>query len=148
MGVKENDALNYSVFLIVLYTWCSYFLLSELTRTEISSTWKKLSVNCNRAFSLNSKPPKVKFCCFSCVVITCLDFWRYRQEYQSDNSFFPLLAVLRSEIRDLRLVLQSSDKELATVKNELSEAHNEQQRETSQLSNSLISTQLQLDKVQ
>lgn len=55
--------------------------------------------------------------------------------------------VLRSEIRDLRLVLQSSDKELATVKDELREAQSEQQRETSQLSNSLISTQLQLDKV-
>uniref|UniRef100_A0A671WCZ0 Kinesin family member 15 n=1 Tax=Sparus aurata TaxID=8175 RepID=A0A671WCZ0_SPAAU len=56
--------------------------------------------------------------------------------------------VLRSEIRDLRLVLQSSDKELATVKNELSEGQSEQQREMSQLSNSLIGTQLQLDKVQ
>ncbi|KAM8737455.1 kinesin-like protein KIF15 [Acanthopagrus schlegelii] len=56
--------------------------------------------------------------------------------------------VLRSEIRDLRLVLQSSDKELATVKSELSKGQSEQQREMSQLSNSLISTQLQLDKVQ
>lgn len=56
--------------------------------------------------------------------------------------------MLRSEIRDLRLVLQSSDKELATVKNELSEGQSEQQREMSQLSNSLIGTQLQLDKVQ
>uniref|UniRef100_A0A3Q4BG97 Kinesin motor domain-containing protein n=1 Tax=Mola mola TaxID=94237 RepID=A0A3Q4BG97_MOLML len=52
------------------------------------------------------------------------------------------------EIRDLRLVLQSSDKELATVKNELRLGRSEQQREMSQLSNSLISTQLQLDKVQ
>uniref|UniRef100_H3DIZ8 Kinesin family member 15 n=1 Tax=Tetraodon nigroviridis TaxID=99883 RepID=H3DIZ8_TETNG len=56
--------------------------------------------------------------------------------------------VLRSEIRDLRLVLQSSDKELAAVKEELHSAHSEQQNEMSQLSNSLISTQLQLDKVQ
>ncbi|KAM9341282.1 kinesin-like protein KIF15 [Symphorus nematophorus] len=55
--------------------------------------------------------------------------------------------VLKSEIHDLRLVLQSSDKELATVKNELRDFQSEQQRETSQLS-SLISTQLQLDKVQ
>uniref|UniRef100_A0A8C9ZBR7 Kinesin family member 15 n=1 Tax=Sander lucioperca TaxID=283035 RepID=A0A8C9ZBR7_SANLU len=56
--------------------------------------------------------------------------------------------VLRSEIRDLRLVLQSSDKELAAVRNELSDGQSQQQREMSQLSNSLISTQLQLDKVQ
>nr|XP_046268051.1 kinesin-like protein KIF15-A [Scatophagus argus] len=56
--------------------------------------------------------------------------------------------VLRSEIRDLRLVLQSSDKELATVKNELSEGRSEQQKEMSQLSSSLISKQLQLDKIQ
>uniref|UniRef100_A0A8C4FC27 Kinesin motor domain-containing protein n=1 Tax=Dicentrarchus labrax TaxID=13489 RepID=A0A8C4FC27_DICLA len=56
--------------------------------------------------------------------------------------------VLRSEIRDLRLVLQSSDKELATAKNELRDGQSEQQREMSELSNSLISTQLQLDKVQ
>ncbi|KAK5857402.1 hypothetical protein PBY51_010650 [Eleginops maclovinus] len=56
--------------------------------------------------------------------------------------------VLRSEICDLRLVLQSSDKELAAVRNELREGQSEQQRETAQLSSSLISTQLQLDKVQ
>ncbi|KAM6969130.1 kinesin-like protein KIF15 [Tautogolabrus adspersus] len=56
--------------------------------------------------------------------------------------------VLRSEIQDLRLVLQSSDKELAFVKNKLSEVQSEQQKEMSQLSNNLISTQLQLDKVQ
>ena len=68
--------------------------------------------------------------------------------YQGDNSFLPLLSVLRSEIRDLRLVLQSSDKELTAVKNELRDSQSEQQREMSQLSNSLISTQLQLDKVQ
>ncbi|XP_074547474.1 kinesin-like protein KIF15 [Halichoeres trimaculatus] len=56
--------------------------------------------------------------------------------------------VLRSEIRDLRVVLESSDKELALVKNELRDGQSEQQREMSQLSSSLISTQLQLDKVQ
>lgn len=61
---------------------------------------------------------------------------------------FVLLSVLRGEIRDLRLVLQSSDKELASVKNKLIDSQSEQQREMSQLSNSLISTQLQLDKVQ
>ncbi|XP_047466800.1 kinesin-like protein KIF15-A isoform X2 [Mugil cephalus] len=56
--------------------------------------------------------------------------------------------VLRTEIRDLRLVLQSSDKELASVKNALRDAQTEQHSEMSQLSSSLISTQLQLDKVQ
>ncbi|XP_058242666.1 kinesin-like protein KIF15-A [Hemibagrus wyckioides] len=48
--------------------------------------------------------------------------------------------VLRSEVRDLRVVLQSSDKQLE-------EMRSEQERENTQLSNSLISTQLQLDKV-
>ncbi|XP_068582457.1 kinesin-like protein KIF15 [Cebidichthys violaceus] len=56
--------------------------------------------------------------------------------------------VLRSEIRDLRLVLQSSDTELAAVRNDLRDGQSEKQREMSRLSNSLISTQLQLDKVQ
>uniref|UniRef100_A0A665WIJ7 Kinesin family member 15 n=1 Tax=Echeneis naucrates TaxID=173247 RepID=A0A665WIJ7_ECHNA len=56
--------------------------------------------------------------------------------------------VLRSEIHDLRLVLNSSDKELAAVKNELRDGQSEQQKEMSQLSSSLISTQLQLDKIQ
>uniref|UniRef100_A0A8C2ZEN0 Kinesin family member 15 n=1 Tax=Cyclopterus lumpus TaxID=8103 RepID=A0A8C2ZEN0_CYCLU len=55
--------------------------------------------------------------------------------------------VLRSEIRDLRLVLQSSDTELAAVKNELRNGQSEKQREMSQFSYSLINTQLQLDKV-
>ncbi|KAK0143351.1 Kinesin-like protein KIF15-A [Merluccius polli] len=56
--------------------------------------------------------------------------------------------VLQTEIRDLRLVLQSSDKELAAVKSELRDGQGEQQKEMSQLSSNLISTQLQLDKVQ
>uniref|UniRef100_A0A672ZLN1 Kinesin-like protein n=1 Tax=Sphaeramia orbicularis TaxID=375764 RepID=A0A672ZLN1_9TELE len=55
--------------------------------------------------------------------------------------------ILRNEIRDLRLLLQSSDKELAAVKDELRDSQSEKQKETSQLSNSLISTQLQLDEV-
>lgn len=55
--------------------------------------------------------------------------------------------VMRMEIRDLQLVLQSSDKELAVAKRELSECRSEQEREASQLS-SLISTKLQLDTVQ
>ncbi|XP_053701254.1 kinesin-like protein KIF15-A isoform X1 [Synchiropus splendidus] len=56
--------------------------------------------------------------------------------------------VLKSEIQDLRLVLQSSDKELSHLKTELTGIQTEHQSETSQLSSSLISTQLQLDKVQ
>ncbi|XP_062850951.1 kinesin-like protein KIF15 [Trichomycterus rosablanca] len=48
--------------------------------------------------------------------------------------------VLRSEVCDLRVVLQSSDKELEAVRKE-------QEKENSHLSNSLIGTQLQLDKV-
>lgn len=58
------------------------------------------------------------------------------------------ISVLRSEIRDLRLVLQSSDKELVAVKDELRDCQGQQQKEMDQLSSSLISTQLQLDKVQ
>lgn len=71
-----------------------------------------------------------------------------RWNWDMSDSFFPLLSVLRSEIRDLRLVLQSSDKELDAVKNELRDSQSKQQREMSQISNNLISTQLQLDKVQ
>ncbi|KAM6961222.1 kinesin-like protein KIF15 [Aplochiton taeniatus] len=55
--------------------------------------------------------------------------------------------VLRSEVQDLRLVLQSSDRELAAVKAELSLGLSEQQTESAHLSSSLISTQLQLNKV-
>ncbi|XP_037096536.1 kinesin-like protein KIF15-A [Syngnathus acus] len=68
-----------------------------------------------------------------------------QQKYQREQE---TAEVLRSEIRDLRLVLQSSDKELAAVKAELRDKQNIQQKETSQLSSSLITTQLQLDKVQ
>lgn len=66
----------------------------------------------------------------------------------NDSVFPPFSKVLRMEIRDLRVVLQSSDKELGAIKNELSRSQSEQQRETGQLSSSLMSTQLQLDKVQ
>ncbi|XP_061699754.1 kinesin-like protein KIF15 isoform X3 [Syngnathoides biaculeatus] len=68
-----------------------------------------------------------------------------QQKHQSD---LETAEVLRSEIRDLRLVLQSSDKELANVKEKLKDEQSEQQREMSHLSSSLITTQLQLDKVQ
>uniref|UniRef100_A0A8C7RFB4 Kinesin motor domain-containing protein n=1 Tax=Oncorhynchus mykiss TaxID=8022 RepID=A0A8C7RFB4_ONCMY len=65
--------------------------------------------------------------------------------YQNDPISF---VVLKSEVHDLRLVLQSSDRELAAVKKELCEGQSEQQKETSHLSSSLISTQLQLQEVQ
>uniref|UniRef100_A0AAR2JHB9 Kinesin motor domain-containing protein n=1 Tax=Pygocentrus nattereri TaxID=42514 RepID=A0AAR2JHB9_PYGNA len=55
--------------------------------------------------------------------------------------------VLRSEVSDLRLVLQSSDRELEAVRKELEERRTEQEKESTHLSSSLISTQLQLDKV-
>ncbi|XP_056151509.1 kinesin-like protein KIF15-A, partial [Lampris incognitus] len=67
---------------------------------------------------------------------------------QSLNVELQTSEVLRSEIHDLRLCLQSSDKELADVKKELKNGQSEQQREKSQLSGSLISTQLKLDKIQ
>ncbi|CAL1575138.1 unnamed protein product [Knipowitschia caucasica] len=56
--------------------------------------------------------------------------------------------ILQNEIRDLRLVLQSSDKELVAVKEQLKKNEADQQKEVDHLSNSLICTQLQLDKVQ
>ncbi|XP_049595746.1 kinesin-like protein KIF15 [Syngnathus scovelli] len=68
-----------------------------------------------------------------------------QQKYQREQE---TAEVLRSEIQDLRLVLHSSDKELAAVKAELSDKQSIQQKEASQLSSSLITTQLQLDKVQ
>ena len=49
-------------------------------------------------------------------------------------------------MQDLRLVLQSSDRELAAAKKELKAGRSEQEREAVQFSSSLISTQLQLDK--
>uniref|UniRef100_A0A665WJJ3 Kinesin-like protein n=1 Tax=Echeneis naucrates TaxID=173247 RepID=A0A665WJJ3_ECHNA len=73
---------------------------------------------------------------------------KFCKKHQDNDSSLPLILVLRSEIHDLRLVLNSSDKELAAVKNELRDGQSEQQKEMSQLSSSLISTQLQLDKIQ
>uniref|UniRef100_A0A673HYT9 Kinesin-like protein KIF15-A n=1 Tax=Sinocyclocheilus rhinocerous TaxID=307959 RepID=A0A673HYT9_9TELE len=55
--------------------------------------------------------------------------------------------VLRVEVRDLRVVLQSSDKELEAARTELQQRKAEHERETTDLSKSLISTQLQLDTV-
>ncbi len=58
-----------------------------------------------------------------------------------------LSTVLRVEVRDLRVVLQSSDKELEATRTELQQQKAEHERETTDLSKSLISTQLQLDTV-
>lgn len=55
--------------------------------------------------------------------------------------------VLQVEVRDLRVVLQSSDKELEATRTELQQQKEEHERETADLSKSLISTQLQLDTV-
>lgn len=54
--------------------------------------------------------------------------------------------ILRSEVCDLRVVLQSSDKELASAREELTVRANQEQ-ENAHLSRSLISMQLQLDQV-
>ena len=50
-------------------------------------------------------------------------------------------------MQDLRLVLQSSDRELAAAKKDLEAGRSEQEREAIQMSSSLISTQLQFDKI-
>ncbi|MBN3282394.1 KI15A protein, partial [Polyodon spathula] len=55
--------------------------------------------------------------------------------------------VLRSEVYDLRVVLQSADKELSAVKSEYSSYKHNQELELSQLSNNLINERLQLDNV-
>ncbi|XP_051546297.1 kinesin-like protein KIF15-A isoform X2 [Myxocyprinus asiaticus] len=55
--------------------------------------------------------------------------------------------MVRVEVRDLRVVLQSSDRELDAVRTELQQQKSEHERENAHLSNSLISTQLQLDTV-
>ncbi|XP_066546509.1 kinesin-like protein KIF15 [Amia ocellicauda] len=55
--------------------------------------------------------------------------------------------VLRSEVHDLRLVLQSADKELAVLKAEYSSYKEKQELEFGQLSSSLIGVQLELDNV-
>ncbi|KAI7811668.1 kinesin-like protein KIF15-A isoform X2 [Triplophysa rosa] len=55
--------------------------------------------------------------------------------------------VVRVEVRDLRVVLQSSDKQLEDTRTELQREKAEHERENTQLSKSLISTQLDLDNV-
>ncbi|XP_053570320.1 kinesin-like protein KIF15 [Bombina bombina] len=55
--------------------------------------------------------------------------------------------VFKSEIHDLRIVLQSADKELRTVKSEYSLFKEKQEKELSQLSARHMDVQLQLDNV-
>ncbi|KAM5156745.1 kinesin-like protein KIF15 [Mantella aurantiaca] len=55
--------------------------------------------------------------------------------------------VLKSEVHDLRVVLQSADRELRTVKMEFSSYKEKQDKEMSELSDRHINVQLQLDNV-
>ncbi|KAJ6661982.1 hypothetical protein lerEdw1_012829 [Lerista edwardsae] len=55
--------------------------------------------------------------------------------------------VLKSEVHDLRIVLQSADKELSAVKMEYDTFKDKQEREISELSISHMNLQLQLDSV-
>ncbi|XP_051871609.1 kinesin-like protein KIF15-A [Pristis pectinata] len=55
--------------------------------------------------------------------------------------------ILQSEVHDLRVVLQSADKELLTVKAEYSSYKTKQDAEHIQLSDQFIKIQLQLDKI-
>uniref|UniRef100_A0A452HVZ7 Kinesin motor domain-containing protein n=1 Tax=Gopherus agassizii TaxID=38772 RepID=A0A452HVZ7_9SAUR len=55
--------------------------------------------------------------------------------------------ILKSEVHDLRIVLQSADKELSVVKMEYNTFREKQEKEMSQLSMRHMDVQLQLDKV-
>ncbi|XP_013368827.1 PREDICTED: kinesin-like protein KIF15 isoform X3 [Chinchilla lanigera] len=63
------------------------------------------------------------------------------QDSQTEND------LLKSEVRDLRLVLHSADKELSAVKLEYGSFRDSQERELGQLSERHLHTQLQLDSV-
>ncbi|XP_068944432.1 kinesin-like protein KIF15 [Petaurus breviceps papuanus] len=63
------------------------------------------------------------------------------QDAHSKNEF------MTSEIRDLRIVLQSADKELSLMKLEYSSLRENQEKELSQLSQKHMDVQLQLDNV-
>lgn len=58
-----------------------------------------------------------------------------------------LFVVLKSEVHDLRVVLQSADRELRAVKIEYSLYKEKQEKEMSDLSDRHINVQLQLDNV-
>ncbi|NXX74475.1 KIF15 protein, partial [Urocolius indicus] len=55
--------------------------------------------------------------------------------------------ILKSEVCDLRIVLQSADKELSTVKSEYSAFREKQEKDMSQLSGRHMDVQFQLDSV-
>lgn len=55
--------------------------------------------------------------------------------------------VLKSEVHDLRIVLQSADKELSSVKMEYDAFRQKQEKEISELSTRHMNVQLQLDSV-
>lgn len=61
--------------------------------------------------------------------------------------FWLFLTVLTSEVHDLRIVLQSADKELSHVKLEYSAFREKQEKEISQLSARHMDVQFQLDSV-
>jgi len=61
--------------------------------------------------------------------------------------FVWFLTVLKSEVYDLRIVLQSADKELSAVKLEYSAFREKQEKEMSQLSARHMDVQFQLDSV-
>lgn len=61
--------------------------------------------------------------------------------------FVWVLTVLKSEVYDLRIVLQSADKELSAVKSEYSAFREKQEKEMSQLSGRHMDVQFQLDSV-
>ncbi|XP_060103469.1 kinesin-like protein KIF15 [Heteronotia binoei] len=55
--------------------------------------------------------------------------------------------ILKSEVHDLRIVLQSADKELSSVKTEYDAFRQKQEKEISELSTRYMNVQLQLDSV-
>ncbi|XP_040287817.1 kinesin-like protein KIF15 [Bufo bufo] len=68
-------------------------------------------------------------------------FQKQQQDFKSSED------VLKSEVHDLRVVLQSADRELRAVKVEYSLFKEKQEKEMSQLSDRHINVQLQLDNV-
>ncbi|XP_072009516.1 kinesin-like protein KIF15 [Engystomops pustulosus] len=68
-------------------------------------------------------------------------FEKQQQDFKTNEE------VLKSEVHDLRVVLQSADRELRAVKMEYSLFKEKQEKEMSQLSDRHINVQLQLDNV-
>ncbi|KAM5291962.1 kinesin-like protein KIF15 [Ctenodactylus gundi] len=74
-------------------------------------------------------------------LLQCSLLEKQLRDAQTESDF------LKSEAHDLRLVLQSADKELSTVKLEYGSFRESQEKELSQLSERHVHTQLQLDSV-